>query len=225
MPSAARSFGFSCRRAVTLSETLVAGALVGLLVVVVAIGMDAMRTELKRRQAIALLAALDEALTAYHQATAQWPPDHALPPTPGRPGPAIDPDDDGSGDRIIVVLAAVAESRAVLQRVPNILRLPGEGGGSSTEAGRDARPPNLRVPGEGGGSATRPGGANWGTVVDPWGRRLRCLTATSPSATHRKAVAANRNRPIFISAGPDGRFGFTDVSAASDNLRSDEPSR
>jgi type II secretory pathway pseudopilin PulG len=188
----------------TLSEVLIAATLFGVLLAVLMLGMDGIRTELKRRQTLDLLETLDHALRAYHQATGAWPADVVAPPeTPSFRLDNVhrtDPDAD-SGDRVVTALASVAASRTILQTVPKTLRV---------THGAD-RP-----------TATAPG-ADSGGVRDSWGRPLCCLTAASPSAVHRKAVAANENRPIFISAGPDGEFGFVDVSTASDNLRSDEP--
>ncbi len=202
----------------TFSETLVTGATVGVLLVVAARGMDGIRTELKRRQTVELLDTLDRALAAYHQATGQWPTDDL--PTPARQDaaepappvslggrstlfsepPASDPRaENGSTDRILAAVIGVPAARTVLETLPEVLRTSASGGA---------------------GLATAP--AAWGSVRDSWGRSLACLTAANPSAIHRKAVAANQNRPIFVSAGPDGRFGLQDVSAASDNLRSDE---
>lgn len=206
----------------TLSETLLAAALVGLVLVVIALGMDGIRTDLKREQTIALLQTLDRSLVAYHQSTGQWPADEGgtgaaprLPSEASSNGVGLDGgtshrrasevedaalavlDGKGSGDRVVAKLAGVPEARAVLQGVPEVLRVP------------------LDI------ADVSSGELSW-TVQDPWGQRLVCLTAANPSAMHRKAVAANNNRPIFVSAGPDGRFGLTDVSAASDDLRSDE---
>ncbi|HOQ87252.1 MAG TPA: hypothetical protein PLQ89_16180, partial [Phycisphaerae bacterium] len=104
--------------------------------------------------------------------------------------------DPAAVDRMLALMAGVPAARARLETLPAVLRV------APAESARSA-------------------GA-WGSIRDPWGRPLHCLTASSPLAVHRKAVAANQGRPIFISAGPDGRFGFQDVSAASDNIRSDE---
>lgn len=125
---------------------------------------------------------------------------------PGRAG-------DGSADRIVALLQQVVASRAVLEEVPAILWAKRDDGTASQ-------------PGHGGATLqpAAEGGAE-NHIQDPWGTTLVCITATSPSATHRKAVAANGGRPIFIIAGPDRQFGFADVAAASDNLRSDELGR
>jgi type II secretory pathway pseudopilin PulG len=201
------------RSAMTLSEILIAATLFGVLLAVLMLGMDGIRTELKRRQALDLLNTLDRALLAYHQAVKVWPVDPGSPPAPPPAAdhpPAADPD-EASGNRVISVLAAVPASRTVLQTIPAILRVPVDvpsGAGTPVDAGASA-------------GAGIPSRTDFG-VQDPWGRPLCCLTAASRSAVHRKTVAANENRPIFIIAGPDGNLGFTDVAAASDNLRSDE---
>jgi type II secretory pathway pseudopilin PulG len=186
------------RRGITLSETLVVAIATGVLITLVMLGMDGIRTELKRQQTMALLETLDQALLAYYQGTGSWPAD----PGPfARSYPDVlrqpDPDSDGSGDRVINLLAAVPACRVVLATIPEILRPAPEG------ETREIRSGSV-------------------TVVDAWGRSLSCLTAASSSPMHRKAVAANENRPVFISPGPDGRLGFTDVATASDNVRSDE---
>jgi hypothetical protein len=107
--------------------------------------------------------------------------------------------DPAAVDRTLVSLAQVPGARAHLEKLPPVLRVKPNGSADSAGA--------------------------WGSIRDPWGRPLHCFTASSPLAVHRKSVAANQGRPIFISAGPDGRFGFNDVSAASDNIRSDEIGR
>ncbi|MBN2563533.1 MAG: type II secretion system protein [Phycisphaerae bacterium] len=56
-------------------------------------------------------------------------------------------------------------------------------------------------------------------LVDPWGTPLQYHSATSGSAL----VKANNGRPIFVSAGPDRRFGDGDPAGLGDNLRSDDP--
>jgi hypothetical protein len=47
---------------------------------------------------------------------------------------------------------------------------------------------------------------------------LKCATSASPQESERQLVAANGGRPVFISAGPDRRFGETDPSAAADDI-------
>lgn len=189
----------SLARGVTLSETLVVVSAVAVLLTLLSLGMGGIRTELKREQAIALMRTLDSALGAYHEALGEWPAD--LNPNPSAleygARPASRKDDDASGQRVIDLMAHTPASRVVLETLPDILR-------EKTDR-------------------ATPSAGEWNTSVrDPWGNPLRCLTSRSPLIPHRMAVAANRNRPIFISAGPDGRFGFSDVSAASDNIRSDE---
>lgn len=196
------------RRGLTLSETLIAAVLLALGLAVLARGMDGLRAELKRRQAVALMRMLDRALSAYHEETRRWPlPAPAMQPAATKPAdllsllsPPAEREPD-SGDRVMAALAQVPASRGMLRRVPDILRVPPD-------------PDPQRQPWR---------GSEWGSVRDPWGRRLACLTAASESPAHRKAVAANGDRPIFISAGMDGRFGLTEAAAASDNIRSDEP--
>ncbi len=187
------------RRGVTLSETLVTAAVVGVLLVLVGLGVDGIRNELKRKQTVALLDTLDRAIVAYHQSAGNWPAEASESVSLQRePADADDPDENASGDRIVAILAEVPAAHTILQTIPEVLRVPADQSEQPT---------------------TRPA---LGLIRDPWGHRLCCLTAFSPSPSQRKAVAANGNRPVFISAGPDGRLGFLNVSAASDNLRSDE---
>jgi type II secretory pathway pseudopilin PulG len=185
-------------RGITLSETLIAAAGVAVLLMVLSLGMHGIRTELKRQQTVALMQTLDRALLAYQESTGAWPVDTKL-----LESKRTAPDQsrasglqDGSGDRVISLLAEVPASRVLLETIPAILR-----------------------PRNDPGPTTRPWAAR---VRDPWGNSLRCLTAVSPMVLDRQAVAANQNRPIFISAGPDGRFGSKDISGSSDNIRSDE---
>ncbi len=247
----------------TVSETLIAAASVMLLLVLAALGIARVRNDLKSKQVWELLATLDEGLSAYCEATGQWPvemvPSHerqqARAPE-GERGPGGDRETeigagmigggdsfsrdpkgsafgaedrgrpfvgafsrdpkgsafggsetyrdtggrapwqraDGSAERVITALAAVPASRAVLERIPEVLRVPRQG--EDRDADADA----------------------WGTVQDAWGHRLRCLTAASPSEVDRQAVAGNGGRPIFVSAGPDGQFGIHDPAAAADNI-------
>lgn len=184
----------------TLSETLVAALVVALALLLISLGVEGTQAELKRRQAMELLQLMNDALAAYQAATGQWPADPGPSPSEGETLLEVEPENDGSGDRVLAVLSAVPKVRVVLDRVADTLHvlpseLPAEG----------RRQPN-----------------DWGTIQDPWGQRLRCLTTNNASQLYRKAVAANGNRPIFISAGADGRFGLKDVSSASDDLRSDE---
>ncbi len=56
-------------------------------------------------------------------------------------------------------------------------------------------------------------------LVDPWGRRLRYVTQDNAMPYAR----ANEGRPVFVSAGPDRRFGVEDPAGIGDDLRSDDP--
>ncbi len=178
------------RRTLSLAETAIAGILISLALMVVSLAIGTMRDDLKQRRTEQLLVRLDQALVAYHRATGRWPAD---------PGPRADgsttPENDGSGDRIIAVLADEPESRKVLDQIPPIFR---------------ARR-----------SADTAAGSAWGGVHDAWGRPLRCLTANGSTPAELDAVIANGGRPIFISAGPDERFGPPDLPPAADNIRSD----
>jgi len=172
------------RRAMTLSETLIATALIGLVLTMVALGITAVRTDMRTRQTWDLLRTLAAALDAYHEQTGAWPLDDRddyLKQSKTVDGP------DGSAEYILKTLHGVAASEAILARVPEVLR---DRGGV---------------------------GPAW-TVVDGWGRQLRCLTAASGRTLERQAVAANGGKPIFVSAGGDGRFGTENVAAAADNL-------
>jgi len=182
------------QRAMTLAETLVAAAVIGVVLAMVALGVATVRSDLKHGQVEQLLATLDEALSAYHQATSEWPAD-----------PGVEDEDrasaeqDGSADRVIAALAAEPASREILDKTGLVLRV---------KPGTDL--------------STATSESSWGTLQDAWGRRLRCLTSASRSPIDREAVAANGGRPIFVSAGPDGRFGTHDIAAAADNLHSDK---
>ncbi len=182
------------RRALTLIETAIAAILIGLLLIVATQGMDAVRDDLKRRRTENVLVLLDKALTAYHQTTGRWPVD---------PDNETQSDDlsehDRSGDRVIAALATVPEARKALEQIPPAYR---------------AAAPNTDAP-------ASPAGQPWGTVHDAWGQRLRCITADSLLPSERDALAANAGKPIFISAGPDKRFGLQNRPNAADNIRSD----
>lgn len=172
------------RRAMTFSETLIVAAMIGLALTLVALGISAVRAELRTQQTWELLATLAEALEAYHEQRGAWPVDdredyHKQ--AEGGDGA------DGSAERVLELLHGVEASAVVLERVPEVLR------------------------------AGRTGQTRW-TVVDGWGHRLRCMTAESPRLLERQAVAANGGKPIFVSAGANGRFGTDDVAAAADNL-------
>lgn len=171
--------------------------MMGVLLVVFGLGMEGIRTELKRDQAVELMRTLDRALLAYYQKTGSWPVEVGSPDDQAIRADLSHLEADSAGaDRTLELMAGLPASRAVLEALPEVLRVRPEHGVLYTSP--------------------------WGTIQDPWGRRLHCLTSTSPLPAHRKAVAANQNRPVFISPGPDGRFGFSDVAAASDNIRSDE---
>lgn len=208
--------GWGTRWAMTLPEVLIAGTVLAIVLLLTALAVSSIRNELKRSQATELLATLDRSLAAWHGQTGTWPklPSPATaaavrakpadgPPVP-RESPGVASGDgngdadvsDGSADGIVAILAAMPASRQILDQITSPLRIQ-----------RDAR--GNEVPG-------------WGTVQDPWGHRLRCLTASSPSAVERQAVAANGGRPIFISAGPNGRFHTATGTEAADDLRSDE---
>lgn len=195
-------------RAMTLSETLIAGAVVGLLLLVVALGVSWIRQELKDRQAQTLLEMLDEALAVYHAETGAWPTGrHPAETQPAawlgdEPSGPADGDDwqnpfereaDQTARRVIGQLASVPEARKILQKVPPLLR---------------GSPENTDEP---------DGDSEWDVVRDPWGTPLRCLTVDSASPADQQAVAANGGRPIFESAGPDRRFGMTDPADQADN--------
>jgi type II secretory pathway pseudopilin PulG len=210
------------RKAITLSETLITAAVILLLILVAALGIDSIRTELKLQQTWSLLALLDQSLDAYRQTTGHWPAAQSSPSifrqsrsnTEGSPAPATTQNletaqsintnaqhqydktsDDRAvltGWRILAVLSAVQKSRQLLRQVPPILR----------EKEDENHVPLI--------------------IQDAWGTPLRCLTLDSRSRTHRQAVAAHGNKPIFVSAGTDRQFGQPDVVGEADNLRSDE---
>jgi len=181
------------QRAMTLIETMIAAAVIGAVLAVVILGVATVRSDLKRGQVEQLLATLDQALSAYHQATSDWPMDLGSEEDERAPT-----ERDGSADRVIDVLAAEPTSRAILDIIRPILWV---------QPITDINKGDTALP--------------WGTVQDAWGQPLRCLTADSKSPLDREAVAVNDGRPIFISAGADGQFGNRDIAAAADNLRSD----
>jgi hypothetical protein len=188
---------------------LLAGALVAIGLVVVALGMSWIRGELKRHQTWVLLERLDEALDAYHATVGHWPGDDGVtetrpaePPvsTEGQP-PWVTTAGDSHGvgldavsDEVVAALAGVADSYHVLQQIPTALWAERDDASSDIE---EPAMPALR---------------------DAWGRRLSCVTAASPLPHHRQLLAANGGKPIFISAGPDGRPGHDDPADAADNL-------
>lgn len=199
-PSLALRAGLGRRRGITFTETLITAALLGLVLVVVALGIHTVQGDLKRQQVWDLLATLDNSLTAYHEATGTWPFASARrPDDPDANRLPINDDPAEISRRVIAALADVPASREILDTIPEILRVPPE----REEA----------VAGQ------------WGTVRDAWGRPLHCLTARSRAPLDWQAVAANRGKPIFISAGLDGRFDSRDSVAEADNLRSDQMPR
>lgn len=105
-------------RAITLIETMIAAALIGVVLAVVTLGVATVRNDLKRGQVEQLLTQLDEALSAYHQATGFWPTDPGL-----KDNDRTSSDHDGSADRVIAVLAAEPTSRAILDTILPILRI------------------------------------------------------------------------------------------------------
>ncbi len=170
------------RRAMTFSETLIVAMLVGAALLLVALGIATVRTDLRTHQTWELLARLDDALNAYYGSTGSWPVDPRA--TAERSSAS------GASESTVIVLAALQrtpKSDQVLERVPEVLR-------------RESYEPDVWI------------------VVDGWGRPLRCMTANSPRTLERQAVAANGGKPIFVSAGGDGRFGLDDVADAADNL-------
>ncbi len=198
----------------TAPEVLIVGAVLAIVLLLAALAVANIRDELKRFQATELLVTLDRALAAYREQAGAWPDlpsaatAAAVRPLPTGDAPAhgdassagpMERDAviyDGSADAIIAALAAKPASHQILDEITPPLRMQ-----------RDAS--GQEIPG-------------WGTVQDPWGHRLRCLTASSPSAVERQAVAANGDRPIFISAGPNGRFHTAAGTEVADDLRSDE---
>lgn len=187
------SGGALMQRAMTLVEILLVAVAIGVVLAMVALGVATVRNDLKHGQVEQLLATLDEALSAYHQATGHWPVDPGAEDTER----AL-VEHDGSADRVVAVLASEPASRAILDKTRPVLRV---------TPVADISDEANELP--------------WGTVQDAWGRRLRCLTAASKSPLDREAVAINDGRPIFICAGPDAQFGNRDISTAADNLRSD----
>lgn len=179
-------------RAMTLSETLIAAAGLGLLLVVAALGISRIRSDLKHQQVQELLSALDDALFAYHDATGEWPTEAGAGQGDRSPWSGDAARDHGlrAAEKVIQALTTLPASRSVLERVPGVLRI-GE---------QDA------------------GDGRWESVQDSWGHPLHCLTAASPSESDRQLVEANGGRPVFVSAGPDGRFGTDDPAARADNV-------
>jgi type II secretory pathway pseudopilin PulG len=192
------------RRGFTLSETLIAAGGLGLVTLVVALLVNTVRSELKMREVRTQLAVLDEALGAYHQAAEFWPT-----ATPEEPDDSLPLASEADRAARVVVTALMLEpaSQSVMERLPAGRVL------SADEMGAYLAE-----------AATWPVEESVGqwVAVDAWGRPMRCLTAQSSSEVAREAVSANRGKPVFISAGPDGRFGMAAGVADADNLRSDE---
>jgi type II secretory pathway pseudopilin PulG len=164
----------------TLIETLLVVVVVGIVLLVIARQADSVRDGLKRNQTRQCLMTLDEALSAYHQASKAWP---VLKPKAVSPRRAV----HARLHSVIDPLRRVAASRQILEKLPAQLWFAWDE--SDTPLPRDA-----------------------------WGNPLRCLTASSPREADRYTVAAYGGRPVFISAGPDGDFGFEDPVAATDNI-------
>jgi hypothetical protein len=180
-------------RGLTLPETVVVGATLVALLALISMAITAVRDQLKRQQAWALLRQLDAACDAYRRVNGAWPvPDTRTATRPGVRGrAAFEPaPDDAQGP--IELMAATQPSRELLDRIDLFLKVP------------DPRP------------------QAYGTFRDPWGTRLHCLTASSPSPLDRQAVTAQGGKPIFVSASQDRAFVGPDGSAAADNLRTDE---
>jgi hypothetical protein len=183
---------------VTLTETLIVGAGVAFLLIVTALGVAKVRSDLKHQQVRELLVLLDEALSAYHKASGQWP---VCRPDDQEPGTT----DSGfeTAGCVLVALSAEPKSGAIVEEIKET---------GLFCAARDKPQSNLPVAWEKG----------FPTLIDAWGSPVRCLTADSRSHIDREAVAGNGGKPVFISAGADGSFGIKKIIAAADNLRSDE---
>jgi len=189
----------AARLGATLSETLLAGAAIGLLLLVAALGVEQVRTEFRIRQTRQLLVLLRSALLAYQQSTGTWPEPAEPPPQPPPGGPTMPPE-ERDAVRMAALLWAHEASRERMEGIPPLLRTAADP--------RDRRDSRSSDPGV--------------VLRDSWGTPLWCLTAGSPAQVQREAVAANGGCPIFISAGQDRDFGVVERSAGADNLRSDE---
>jgi len=113
------------RFGMTLSETLVAGALVGVALTVAALGITAVRRELKTEQTERVLATLDRAVEAYYSVTAEWPTDardEAERLASVQEGP------DGSAYAVLAQLFRIPASSSVLNDIPAVLRRMNEDG-------------------------------------------------------------------------------------------------
>ncbi len=193
------------RSAMTLTETLLAAAGIGLLMLIVAVGIDQVRSDLKRRQVERVLLLLDRALDAYHQDTGAWPVASPVEAAEDSPSAEHPPTVLAAVD-VLAALRSVEASRAIVDEIPAMLRRP------------LAPPPAASViP-----PASQPADDAFAMLVDAWSRPLHCLTQHSRSTIQREAVAANGGRPIYISAGSDGLFESDDGSASGDNIRGDE---
>lgn len=187
----------------TLTETLLAASALAMLMLIVAVGVDQVRTDLKRRQVEQTLVLLDRALHAYQHETGDWPepgdPENGSAPAAGCLSPT-----ERSAIDVLAALRSVDTSRAVVDEVPACLRRPNADPTSSPNDDTDATAHEFAM------------------LVDAWGHPLHCLTRHSPANVQRMAVAANGGCPIFISAGSDALFDSEDGSAAGDNIRSSE---
>lgn len=187
----------------TLTETLLAASALALLMLIVAVGVDQVRTDLKRRQVEQTLVLLDRALHAYQHDTGDWPGGSGMEPHEGAPTDALSPTEHAAIE-VLAVLRSVGASRLILDEVPESLRRPDTRAASGSNAHPDSTVNAFAM------------------LVDAWGHPLHCLTRHSPANVQRMAVAANGGCPIFISAGSDGLFDSEDGSAAGDNIRSSE---
>ncbi|HUU84373.1 MAG TPA: hypothetical protein VM243_12790 [Phycisphaerae bacterium] len=162
-------------RAISLVETLVAGILLALLLWLLAGLYDRYLDRARTDQAVELIAALDRALTQYHETSGAWPQGNF----------------DGTAKEPITALVHIP---AAADRL------------------KDVSVKVLHV-------------ATDGRIVcrDPWGRRLRYVTDRIADTDLQQRVQRNGGRPIFESAGPDGRFGRAGDAATADDIRSDEP--
>lgn len=103
------------RQGMGSSETLIAAAAIGIVVVIAALTTSTIQDELKTRQTRDMLWALEQALDTYHRSTGHWP-------APPRPADArLDPGRNLTAE-LIATLKAVPESREKLESIPAILR-------------------------------------------------------------------------------------------------------
>lgn len=182
----------------TISETLIAAVAGGLLLLAVALGLSWIRAELKQRRTHELLLALDEALRAYHASAGAWPDrPRSSTSAPAQGTPTALNAAQQCAAQLLAQLRTHDASRAVLDRVPGVLWLPAD---CESHEGMDAEQGHA-------------------ILRDAWGTPLGCLTRTSAREMDRLAVAANGGCPVWLSAGPDGRFGREDPAAAADNIQ------